>query len=86
MKTPTNAVNQNPETMGERKSKRPAVGGSSSKSANFLEAKQANKRKMQKIQAQQDAQNKEEEKQWMEEQDEKYQPVDKHDVRNLKKI
>ena len=69
-----------------KKMKRGGVGGKSSKSDNFIEAKQANTRRQAKLKAQQEAEDDEERKEWMEEQDRKFAPVDKHDVRNQKKL
>ena len=50
-----------------KKLKRSGVGGKSSKSVNFLEAKQANTRRQAKMKAQQEADEEEERKEWMEE-------------------
>lgn len=67
------------------KSKHGAVGGRASKSNNFLESKNANKRRFEKHERERVKDEKEEEAKWMEEQDKKYAPADKHDVRNIKK-
>jgi|LauGreDrversion4_2_1035121.scaffolds.fasta_scaffold355260_1 hypothetical protein len=67
------------------KSKHGAVGGRSSKSNNFIENKNANKRRFEKYERERTKIEEEEEQKWMEEQDRKYAPADKHDIRKIQK-
>lgn len=67
------------------KSKHGAVGGRASKSNNFLENKNANRRRFEKYERERTKMEQEEEEKWMEEQDKKYAPVDKHDIRKIQK-
>lgn len=67
------------------KFKHGAVGGRSSKSNNFLESKNANRRRFEKYERERIKIEEEEERKWVEEQDKYYAPVDKHDLRKIQK-
>ena len=67
------------------KSKHGAVGGRASKSNNFLESKNANKRRFEKHERERKKIEEEEERKWIEEQDRYYAPADKHDLGKIQK-
>ena len=66
--------------------KRSGCGGKGSKSHNFKEKKNANKRRNEKMTREQEKEEAMARQQWIEEENRKYAPVDKHDVRNMKKL
>ncbi len=68
------------------KQKRGGVGGKGSKSHNFLESKNANRRRNEKNEREEAKAEEEAKQKWIEAENKKYAPVDKHDIRNMRKL
>ena len=71
---------------GCAKQKRGGVGGKGAKSHNFLEAKNANRRRHEKYEREAAKEEEQARQAWLAAENKKWAPVDKHDERNLKKL